>query len=128
MPQRRDVLRLATLAAGCQLLSPANTYAQTSASDPAHLESVRHTLERMQTVKPGMTRGDLLAVFTTEGGISTRRQRTYVSRDCPYFKVDVGFEPVDRAHSSEQSLLFAENNRDTITKLSKPYLAFFIAD
>jgi hypothetical protein len=46
----------------------------------------------MKSIKPGMTRADLQKVFTTEGGISMRVQRTYVYRNCPYCKVDVEFE------------------------------------
>jgi hypothetical protein len=49
-----------------------------------HIAWVADSLKKMQTIKPGMTRQDLLAVFTTEGGLSTREQRTYVSRDCQY--------------------------------------------
>lgn len=36
-----------------------------------HEAWVTHTLEKMETIKPGMTRGELLKVFTTEGGLST---------------------------------------------------------
>jgi hypothetical protein len=43
-----------------------------------------------------MTRKDLLRVFTTESGISTALRRTFVDRDCPYFKVDVEFTAVGR--------------------------------
>jgi hypothetical protein len=34
-------------------------------------------------IEPRMTSGDLLKVYTTEGGISTRTQRTYVLKGCP---------------------------------------------
>jgi hypothetical protein len=64
--------------------------------DKAHTAWVAESLKRMQTIKPGMTRADLLKVFTTEGGLSTGLQRTFVSQDCPYFKVDVEFEVVGR--------------------------------
>lgn len=39
-------------------------------------------------IQPGMTRKDVLRVMTTEGGISTRTQRTYVYPGCPYIKTD----------------------------------------
>ena len=52
----------------------------------------------MQTIEPGMTRKELLEVFETEGGLSTGLQRTFVSQDCRYCKVDVEFKVlVDRA-------------------------------
>src|SRR5436190_7438557 len=61
-----------------------------------HNAWVADTLKRMQAVKPGMTRGDLLTVFTTEGGLSTGLHRTFVNRECPYFKVDVDFTAAGR--------------------------------
>ena len=60
----------------------------------AHVVWVTEVLKRMQTIRPGMTRKTLLTVFTTEGGLSTGLRRTFVSRDCPYFKVDVEFQAV----------------------------------
>ena len=38
-----------------------------------------------------MTREELMKVFRTEGGLSTGLHRTFVSRECPYFKGDVEF-------------------------------------
>jgi len=76
-----------------------------------------------------MTRGDLLKVFRTEGGESTRLQRTFVSRDCPYFKVDVEFRAAggpDRDNARFVTLV--KDNRDIIIKVSKPYLQFSIMD
>lgn len=61
-----------------------------------------------------MRREDLLRVFTTEGGLSTRTQQTYVLKGCPYIHVDVEFSPV-------RGLLASQRN-DKIAKISKPYL------
>jgi hypothetical protein len=106
---------------------PSQTTQAQSASD--HLAWVTGALTRMQAVKPGMTRHDLLAIFTTEGGLSTRLQRTFVSRDCPYFKVDVEFEAVGRAARAQDGRITAiDDDRDIIMKISKPYLAFAVAD
>lgn len=57
-----------------------------------HQAWVADALKKMQTIKPGMTRARLLEVFTTEGGTSTPLHHRFVSRDCPYFKVDVTFK------------------------------------
>jgi hypothetical protein len=84
-------------------------------------------INRMQTVKVGMTRSELLTVFTTEGGISTDLQRTYVSRDCPYFKVDVEFEAIGR-RDSQGRVIRAEGGQDTIIRMSRPYLALRVMD
>jgi hypothetical protein len=69
------------------------------------------------TIKPGMTRAELLKVFTTEAGLSTRTHRTYVYRECPYIKVDVEFASLQNPGDE-----FAESAEDTIVKLSHPYL------
>ncbi len=75
----------------------------------------------METIKPGMTRWDLLHVFKTEEGVRTRREvgltglrETFVSQDCPYFKIDVEFKSVS----------FNLPNQDVIDKVSKPYVQF----
>jgi len=88
----------------------------------AHVAWVADVLKRMQTIKVGMTRADLEKVFTTEGGIFSRLQRTYVSRDCPYFKVAVQFE----ARGSEGQSHGAPG--DVIVSISRPYLQFMTLD
>jgi hypothetical protein len=83
---------------------------------------VAQALQKMETVKPGMTRTELLKILTTEGGLSTRHHQTFVSRDCPYFKVDVEFRVVGEPD------LDAEDGQDIIVSVSKPYLQFSILD
>jgi len=83
----------------------------------------------METLLPGMTRKDLFSVFTTEGGISTGLRRTFVSRDCPYFKVDVEFQPVGRAErDADERVTLVESDDDIILKISTPYLQFSVVD
>lgn len=90
---------------------------------------VASSLERMLTIKPGMTRGQLMLVFSTEGGISTALQRTFVSRDCRYFKVDVKFRRASGNDGSGGGRDFLqEMDDDVITSISRPYLQFTIAD
>lgn len=68
-----------------------------------------------------MRRKDLLTVFTTEGGISTRTQRTYVLTECPYIKVNVRFK-------NGESLDLDEDPDDIIESISQPYLAWGVID
>jgi hypothetical protein len=94
-----------------------------------HTAWVLHTLERMEAIKPGMTRADLLKVFRTEGGLSTRLLRTFVSRDCPYFKVDVEFRAAAPPDIDNTGFVTSvEDNRDIIVKVSKPYMQLSITD
>lgn len=71
----------------------------------------------MTAVKVGMTRADVERVFTTEGGIATTAQRTYVFRKCPYFKVDFEF-------SSDVIDQRGEGPHDKVVKVSRPYMAW----
>ena len=88
-----------------------------------HTEWLARSLREMETIKPGMTRADLLKVFQEEGGLSTRSQRTYVFRGSPYLKVDVTFEAVGAPQDK-----LTQSPKDRITTISKPYLAWSISD
>ena len=76
-----------------------------------------------KSIAAGMTRADLLTVFTEEGGLSSRTQRTYVYRLCPYVKVDVEFTPITNPDDH-----LTELSNDKILKISRPYLQYSIAD
>jgi hypothetical protein len=98
-------------------------------SSQRYVSWVAGVLTRMQTIRPGMTRDALLTVFTIEGGLSTRLHRTFVSRDCPYFKVDVEFQAVglpDRNTNGRATPV--EGGRDIIVKISRPYVQPPVAD
>lgn len=84
---------------------------------------VAEILKECQQIKPGSTRADLLKVFTTEGGISNARQRTYVHRHCPYIKVDVRFNLTD-----EKQSVVLELPTDKVANISQPYLNWSIMD
>jgi len=88
-------------------------------TDSDHTEWVAGVLKATQSIEIGMTRSDLLKVFTTEGGLSWSTQRTYVYRECPYIKVDVKFA----ASSNTEEL-----PKDKIVEISHPYLAWSVMD
>ena len=88
-----------------------------------HTEWIAKCLKEIESVKVGMTRGELLRVFKEEGGISTRKWRRYAYRDCPYIKVDVEFEPVGDPENK-----VSQSPKDTIIKISKPFLEWSIMD
>ena len=86
-------------------------------------------IKQTSAIKPGMTRADLMKVFEGEGGLSTGLRRTYASRECPYIKVDVEFEPVGRPeHDQDGRVTLIEDDQDLIKKISKPYLDWSISD
>jgi hypothetical protein len=86
--------------------------------DREHTKWIASALQSTQTIKVGMTRSDLLKVFTTEGGLSSPSWRTYVYRQCPYIKVDVKFDAPSRE----------ELPKDKIVEISRPYLGWSIYD
>jgi len=88
-----------------------------------HTEWIAKSLKEIEGIKVGMARLDLLRVFKEEGGLSTRTQRRYVYRDCPYIKVDVEFEPV-----GEPLNRLSESPKDKIIKISRPFLEWSIMD
>jgi hypothetical protein len=116
-------------AIGGLILASPTTQADQKTSSQDHIAWVAQALKRMRTIQPGMTRRDLLKVFTTEGGLSGRLQRTYVSRDCPYFKVDFEFKAVGPADGGVGSqMTHLEGSQDIIVKMSRPYLQPTISD
>jgi hypothetical protein len=89
----------------------------------------REEYGKMEAIKVGDTRESLLRVFTTEGGISTALEQTYVSQDCPLFKIDVKFHATGRPELDRDGRqTFVESDEDIITALSRPYLASPVYD
>lgn len=129
MQRRNAVLLLAgaTLSGG-SVLQTTSMQGQEQKSQ-AHIDWVTEVLKRMETIKPEMTRQALLKVFTTEGGLSTGLRRTFVSQDCPYFKVDVEFRAVGRPdRDSDGRVTLDEGEEDVILNVSRPYLQFSVMD
>jgi hypothetical protein len=86
--------------------------------DREHTQWIDHVMRSIATLKPGMTRRDLLRVLTTEGGIFTRKKQRYVYRHCPYLKVEVDFSPLDAAQEP--------NPDDRVVKITQPFLEYSI--
>jgi len=94
-----------------------------SATDKDLTKQISAILTECQKIKPGMTRAELLKVFTVEGGISTATHQTFVYRGCPYIKVDVDFTLSDPKQKALE-----KRPTDTIKKISKPYLNWSFID
>jgi hypothetical protein len=70
-------------------------------------------MTQIETVRPGMTRADLEALFIRDGGISTAQHARYLFRDCHFIKVDVDFTAAGTVSAQPT---------DKILKISLPYL------
>ncbi|HXG90721.1 MAG TPA: hypothetical protein VNJ02_20570 [Vicinamibacterales bacterium] len=100
---------------------------RSSQESQGQTEWIEKILKEIENIKVGMSRAELLKVFTTEGGLSTGLNRTYVYRECPYIKVDIEFEPVGRsARDTEGRVTLIEADKDVIKNISKPYLEWSI--
>jgi hypothetical protein len=84
---------------------------------------IAKVLRQITKIEPGMKRQDLLKVFTTEGGLSTRFQRTYVYSECQYIKVNVRFKAANNEGNAVE-----EQPNDIIESISQPYLAWSTMD
>ena len=112
------VIALAAFALFCPVNAQSPTATLTLPFTDPNTQWVAKSLRRMETIKIGMSRAQLLRVFTTEGGISTRSAQTYIYRQCPYFKVNVNFRRVGRETGG--------NLNDKIVSISDPYLQWSV--
>ena len=102
--------------------------------DPHQMTWARQSLNEMQTVRVGMTRTQLVSVFERAGGLyaiptTAPLSGVYSYRKCPYFKVNVEFQPVRKPHKDKFGAIWTpEDAKDVITKISKPYLEQVYSD
>lgn len=122
---RRTILFLLG-ANACRATSVASPLDDECQSESGRNAWVAESLKQMLIIKPGMSRDQLMLVFTTEGGLSTAQQRTFVSRDCSFFKVDVKFRRALDNQPNHDWL--QELGSDVIASISRPYLQFSVMD
>ncbi|MES2462272.1 MAG: hypothetical protein V4671_16925 [Armatimonadota bacterium] len=80
---------------------------------------IRKAAAEIGTIRPGMTRADLLRICKPEGGLSTQTQGQYVYRDCSLIMVEVFFQPVSAL------LHKGPAHEDIITQISRPFIVAF---
>ena len=66
-----------------------------------------------------MTRGQVEARLTTDGGLQGVSPVRFAHPACAYFKVDVAFEVKRNAADQNRALV---DKADKVTKVSKPYI------
>jgi hypothetical protein len=96
--------------------------------DPALTRSMDEALKDVSSIQSGMTRGELLRVFTTESGLSTRDGQQFVYRRCPYIKVIVNFHKPEDADVEWGNAPEEEWTGDVIMSISKPFLESPVPD
>jgi len=116
----KHIIWLVLLLASASFIS-----AQQVDQDREHTMWIASVMDSIHTVKPGMTRQDLLKVFNTEGGLSSRIHRIYVFKGCRYIKVTVEFQPVEHQNDSQSQ---KEMPTDRIVAISMPFLQYRVLD
>lgn len=102
--------------------------AKLPAVDPGLTRSMDQVLKDVSSIQVGMTRAELLHVFTTEGGLSTRDAQQYVYRRCPYIKVIVRFRRPADADPDWSDAPDEDWTGDIIESVSKPFLEYPVTD
>jgi hypothetical protein len=73
-------------------------------------------LQDWQSIHPGDSQARLEELFDQDGGLSAIIEKTYVSRRCPYVKVDVKFRKVGTGTGLHATLI--------VESLSKLYVDY----
>ena len=86
-----------------------------NSEDKAHQQWLQERYKEAKSIKPGMTRAELLKLFWPNGGIQTPTAQSYTLKSCPLIKLDVSFDKYD--FSNRQP-----DDRVRIVEVSRPYL------
>ena len=93
-------------------------YPQTqTANDQAHQQWLEERYREAISIKPGMSRADLLKLFDEDGGLQSIPAGRYVLKSCQLIQIEVKFNAqygVDYQPMPDKDL--------KITNVSKPYL------
>ena len=80
---------------------------------------VESCLKDFESIKVGMTRGQVEAKLTMDGGAQSVSPVRFVHPVCRYFKIEVEFAFKRNAADQGRAI---EDKADKVTKVSKPYI------
>jgi hypothetical protein len=115
----------------CSVLTITGLARAVSQTDPNHDQWLQQRYVEATSIKEGMTREDLLKVFSMDGGLQPLLPNRYVLRTSNLIKVDVEFDvpagnkilPEDlRFGRLETDFQFVSNDKLKIKRISKPYV------
>jgi hypothetical protein len=87
--------------------------------DKDRTQWVESCLKDFESIKAGMTRGQVEAKLTMDGGLQGVSLVRFAHPACGYFKINVEFEP--KRDAAPQGRAIADK-ADKVTKSSKPYI------
>ncbi|HYX27695.1 MAG TPA: hypothetical protein VE863_03950 [Pyrinomonadaceae bacterium] len=94
-----------------------------SADDKASQQWLEQRYTEATSIKPGMSRADLLKLFTEDGGLQSIPAGTYVLRSCQLIKIAVKF---DTKYGVEYKP--TPDDKLKIIEVSRPYLERMAVD
>ena len=119
----KTILRFSICAAcagwACIALLRAQAPSQRAQPDKDYTRWVESCLKDFESVKVGMTRGQVESKLSMDGGLQGVSPVRFVHPACGYFKVDVQFEYKRNAADQNRAIL---DKADKVTKVSKPYI------
>ena len=125
----KTILRFSIFAAcagwACVALLRAQAPPPRARPDENRTQWVESCLKDFESIKAGMTRGQLEAKLTMDGGLQGVSPVRFAHPACGYFKMDVEFE--HKRDAANQGRAIADK-ADKVTKVSKPYIERPFAD
>jgi len=87
--------------------------------EEAHRQWLNEMYTEATSIKPGMSRADLLRVFEEDGGLQRIPATRFLLKRCRMIKVEVEFD-------TKYGRMYKEKSDEDlkITKVSQPYLAY----
>jgi len=94
-----------------------------SPENKAHQQWLEERYKEATSIKPGMTRADLLKLFMEDGGLQEIPARRYVLKSCNLIQIQIKF-----AGPSGLAYKPVPDDRLRIVEVSKPYLERMASD
>ena len=91
-------------------------------NESTECKMVRGALEAANAIKVGMTRREVDEHWAKDGGLQFPDETRYTYAKCAYIRVDVEF----KSKESTDAVEFSPD--DTVSEVSRPYLAYPDAD
>ena len=102
--------------AGLLIVLGVRTYPQDQNNvDKAHQQWLEERYKEATSIKPGMTRSDLLKLFWRDGGFQSATEQRFVLKSCHLIKIEVRFDKYDFANKQPDDSI-------RIVEVSRPYL------
>jgi hypothetical protein len=116
----KNVKRLLLLIIGLSLFAPCSTATQGQEElEQAHKQWLNERYAEAISIRPGMSRAELLRVFKEDGGFQSIPATRYILRSCDMIQIEVKFD-------TEYGQAYKDKPDEDlkITKVSRPYLKY----